>query len=99
TLFSPTVSFASIFNLRLLHGLPLHIRGIINTATFERNDVINDVAFPASWIARAPHEVCTCRRASLILPLLPRFATVDFFGTDDFRERVELVLGFDVLRE
>jgi len=35
----------------------------------------------------------------LILPLLPRLATVDFFGTDDFRDRVEVVLGFDVLRE
>jgi len=35
----------------------------------------------------------------LILPLL-RLATVDFFGTDDLRERVEVVLGFDdVLRD
>jgi hypothetical protein len=31
----------------------------------------------------------------LILPLLLRLATVDFFGTDDFRERVEVFLGFD----
>jgi len=30
----------------------------------------------------------------LILPLLPRLATVDFLGTDDLRERVVL-LGFD----
>ena len=36
----------------------------------------------------------------LILPLLPRLATADFFGTDDFRERVEVLLGFDdVLRD
>src|SRR5262245_46947062 len=36
----------------------------------------------------------------LIFPLLPRLATVDFFGTDDFRVRVEVVLGFDdVLRD
>jgi hypothetical protein len=36
----------------------------------------------------------------LILPLLLRLATVDFFGTDDFRDRVEVVLGFDdVLRD
>ena len=31
----------------------------------------------------------------LILPFALRLATVDFFGTDDFRERVELVLDFD----
>jgi hypothetical protein len=35
----------------------------------------------------------------LILPFLFRLATVDFFGTVDFRERDEAVLGFDVLRE
>jgi len=34
----------------------------------------------------------------LTLPLLPSLATVDFFGTEDFRERVE-VLGFDELPE
>ena len=35
----------------------------------------------------------------LILPLLSRLATVDLFGTDDLRERVEVRLGFeDVLR-
>ena len=31
----------------------------------------------------------------LILPLLLRLATVDFFGTDDLRECVEVFLGFD----
>src|SRR5215813_2600849 len=31
----------------------------------------------------------------LILPLLSRLATVDFFGTEDFRDRVEMLLGFD----
>jgi hypothetical protein len=36
----------------------------------------------------------------LIFPLLFRLATVDFFGTDDLRDRVEVVLGFDdVLRD
>jgi hypothetical protein len=36
----------------------------------------------------------------LILPFLSRLATVDFFGTDDFRDRVEVLLGFDdVLRD
>ena len=34
----------------------------------------------------------------LIFPFLSRLA-VDFFGTDDFRDRVEVVLGFDVLRD
>jgi len=31
----------------------------------------------------------------LILPFALRLATVDFFGTDDFRDLVEVVLGFD----
>ena len=36
----------------------------------------------------------------LILPFLSRLATVDFFGTDDFRNLVEVLLGFDdVLRD
>jgi hypothetical protein len=36
----------------------------------------------------------------LIFPSLRRFATVDFFGADDFRDLVEVFLGFDdVLRE
>jgi hypothetical protein len=36
----------------------------------------------------------------LIVPLLPRLATVDFFGTDDFRECVEVLVCFDdVLRD
>jgi hypothetical protein len=34
---------------------------------------------------------------SLIFPLLLRLATVDFFGIDDFRDLVEVLLGgFDV---
>jgi hypothetical protein len=36
----------------------------------------------------------------LILPFEFRLATVDLFGTDDFRDRVEVLLGFDdVLRD
>ena len=35
----------------------------------------------------------------MILPLLLRLATVDFFGTDDFRARVEVAFGFDVVRD
>src|SRR5262249_20921422 len=35
----------------------------------------------------------------LILALLPRLATIDFFGTDDLRECVDVVLGLDVMRE
>src|SRR5262245_14279529 len=36
----------------------------------------------------------------LIVPLLPRLATLDFFGTDDFRECVEVLFCFDdVLRD
>jgi len=31
----------------------------------------------------------------LILPLLLRMATVDLFGTDDFRDLVDVLLGFD----
>jgi hypothetical protein len=36
----------------------------------------------------------------LILPFWLRSATVDFFGTDDLRDLVEVLLGFDdVLRD
>jgi hypothetical protein len=35
----------------------------------------------------------------LILPFAVRLATVDFFGTDDFRDRVEVVFGFEVVRD
>jgi hypothetical protein len=35
----------------------------------------------------------------LILPLLLRLATVDLFGIDDFRARVEVLFGFDVPRD
>jgi hypothetical protein len=35
----------------------------------------------------------------LILPFALRLATVDFFGTDDFRARVEVVFGFEVVRD
>jgi hypothetical protein len=42
-------------------------------------------------------------RADELRPIFPspsRLARVDFFGIDDLRDRVELVLGFDdVLRE
>jgi len=31
----------------------------------------------------------------LILPLLLRMATVDLFGTGDFRDLVDVLLGFD----
>jgi len=93
-LFPPTVSFASVLNLRLLRRLPLHVRESIGTATFERHDVINDVALPPSRITRAPHESARAEELRLILPLLSRLATVDFLGTGDLRERV-VFLGFD----
>jgi len=35
----------------------------------------------------------------LILPFALRLATVDFFGTDDLRECVDVALGLDVMRE
>jgi len=31
----------------------------------------------------------------LILPFLPRMTTADFFGIDDFRALVDVLLGFD----
>jgi hypothetical protein len=34
----------------------------------------------------------------LILPLLLRLATADFFGTDDLCDRVEVLFGFDDVR-
>jgi hypothetical protein len=35
----------------------------------------------------------------LILPFALRLATADFFGTDDFRARVKVVFGFEVVRD
>jgi hypothetical protein len=46
-----------------------------------------------------PGKAISAEALRLILPLLLRLATVDFFGIDDFRDRVEVVLGFDVLRD
>src|SRR5262249_869856 len=61
----PIFSFASFLNLGFLNRLPMHVRGSTCTATFERHDVINDVALPPSRITRAPHEVGSCRRTAL----------------------------------
>src|SRR5262249_9820697 len=94
------VSFASILDLRFLNCLPLHVRGNISPATLKRNDVIDDVALPPLEIACPPHELCRAEELRLILPFRARLATVDFFGRDDFRDRVEAFLGFeDVLRD
>src|SRR5262249_22742906 len=78
----------------------LHVRGNISPATLKRNDVIDDVALPPLEIACPPHELCRAEELRLILPFRARLATVDFFGRDDFRDRVEAFLGFeDVLRD
>jgi hypothetical protein len=50
------VSLGSILNLRFANSLPLHVGRTISTATFERHDVIDSVAFPAFRIAGLPHE-------------------------------------------
>jgi hypothetical protein len=100
-LLSPTVSFASVFNLRFLDRLPLHIWRIISPTVLQGNDVINNIARPPFRITCPPHKVSARTDAlRLILPSLLSLATVDFFGIDDFRDRVEVVLGFDdVLRD
>jgi hypothetical protein len=62
--------------------------------------VIRDVTLPALRIALRRMKSARAEALRLILPLRLRLATVDFFGTDDLRDRVEVVLGFDdVLRD
>src|SRR5262249_27939539 len=58
-------SFCPVFNLRFPHRLPLHVRGNFSSATFQRHDVIHDVALPPLRITCPPHEVRSCRRATL----------------------------------
>ena len=55
-LFSAAVPLRSILDLRLPHGLPLHIGGSISAAAFQRHDVIDHVAPAALWIASLFHE-------------------------------------------
>src|SRR5262249_32192208 len=64
-LLASAVSFRSILDLRFLHALPLHVGRNISAATFERDDVIDNVALPTFGITRLPHEVCACRGAVL----------------------------------
>jgi hypothetical protein len=66
----PAVSFRSVFDLRLLNRLPLHIARNVRAATFERHDVIHNVTFPALRIARLPHEVIARSRAALDATIL-----------------------------
>lgn len=73
-----TVSFRSVLDLRLLHRLPLHIRRIVSAATFERNDVIHDVAFPPFRVTGSPHELGTCRGAALDLAVATSFGDAGF---------------------
>ncbi len=99
-LLPPAVSFCAVLDLRFCYRLPLHIGRGISATTFERNDVIRDVTLPALRIALRRIKSARAEALRLILPLRLRLATVDFFGTDDLRDRVEVVLGFDdVLRD
>jgi len=66
-LLRPAVSFCAVLDLRFCYRLPFHIGRNISATTFERNDVIHDVASPAFGISRPPHEVGSCRGASLDL--------------------------------
>jgi len=44
------VAITSVFDLRFLYRLPLHIRRNIRPAALKRNDVINDVTLPSFQI-------------------------------------------------
>ena len=62
--------------------------------------MIEDVTLPPFRIACPPHEVRTCRRTALDLPVAAPNGYGDFFGTDDFVGLVDVLLGFDdVLRD
>src|SRR3989442_7776835 len=56
-LFPPAVSLGPVLDLRFLHRLPLHIRGGIDAAAFEWNDVVHDVSLSAFRIAGVFHEL------------------------------------------
>src|SRR5262249_46787653 len=64
-LFSPTISFASVFNFRLLNRLPLHVRGNVSTTALKRNDVIDNVTLAPLRMTGPAHELRTGRRAAL----------------------------------
>src|SRR5262245_1552250 len=74
----PTVSFASIFNLRFLHGLPLNVGGSVSATTFEWHDMIDDVSLSPFRVAGPSHEVGSCRGAALDLPVLVTFSNCRF---------------------
>src|SRR5437588_1793417 len=59
-----------VLRLRLLLGLPLHVRGIVGTALGERYDVIHHIARPSVRIARFLHESFLGRFTSLDAPML-----------------------------
>jgi hypothetical protein len=52
----PTIPLRPVLNLRLLYRLPLHVGRNISTATFERSDVIDNVALAPLRIAAPLHE-------------------------------------------
>src|SRR5262245_43506246 len=65
--FSPATPLRPVFNLRRLHRLPLHIRGIVSATTFERDDVIHNIAFATLGITSLFHEGIAGSRAPLDL--------------------------------
>ena len=87
--------FLSLRSLILASWTVCHcnIRGNVGSATLQRHDVIYDVAFPAFGYPVRLMNSARSEKLRLILPLLLRLATVDFFGIDDLRDRVEMVFG------
>jgi len=55
--FSSAIPLRSVLDLRLLHGLPLHVGRNVCAAAFERHDVIDNVALASSRVAGPSHEV------------------------------------------
>ncbi len=49
-------SLPFVLSLRFRNGLPLHVARPVGTATFQRDDMVNDVAWPAVRIAGLAHE-------------------------------------------
>ena len=46
-----------VFRLRFLNRLPLRICRAIAAVTFQRDDVIHDIAGPAMWVPGRLHEL------------------------------------------
>src|SRR5689334_15349050 len=75
-----TVSFCALLDLRFCYRLPLHIGRGISASTFERNDVIHDVAPSGPSDSPPLHEARARRGAAFDLAVAAPFGDRRFLG-------------------